>query len=50
MKTKTAVIVCSLILAAVALGGCATGSGGQVSAEQEKRNEAAWKRAEAHGN
>ena len=45
-----AVVMPLLILAAVALGGCATGSGGQVSAEQEKRNEAAWKRAEAHGN
>ena len=48
MKLKVVVIVCTLAAATVVLGGCATGSG--VSGSQEAQNEAAWKRAEAHGN
>lgn len=50
MKVYTAVMLFALVLAAVTLGGCAKGSGGWDSKSQEQQNEAAWKRAEAHGN
>jgi hypothetical protein len=51
MQLKIGFIICSLVVAGVVLGGCATGdNSGANSSTKEERNEAAWKRAEAHGN
>ncbi len=61
MQLRIGIVICSLVVAGVTLGGCATGgssgpnssftSQGEAGAKtQQNRNEAAWKRAEAHGN
>jgi hypothetical protein len=51
MQLRIGIVICSLVIASVTLGGCATGSStGSSASSQEQRNEAAWKRAEAHGN
>ncbi len=50
MQLRIGIVICSLVIAGVTLGGCATGSStGSSASSQEQRNEAAWKRAEAHG-
>ncbi len=61
MRLRIGIVICSLAIAGVTLGGCATGGGsgpsssftsqGEAGAKtKQDRNEAAWKRAEAHGN
>ncbi len=61
MQLRIGIVICSLAVAGVTLGGCATGggsglnwsSGSQCEARaktQQDRNECGWKRAEAHGN
>ena len=61
MQLRIGIVICSLAVAGVTLGGCATGgssgpsssftSRGEAGAKtKQDRNEAAWKRAEAHGN
>ncbi len=61
MQLRIGIVICSLAVAGVTLGGCATGgssgpsssftSQGEAGAKtKQDRNEAAWKRAEAHGN
>ncbi len=51
MQLRIGIIICSLVVASVVLNGCATGvNSGANSSTKQDRNEAAWKRAEAHGN